>query len=51
VLQAALCEADLLWQMVPARSAASSLVLRDEVVDMFEGPLTLAKALLQHHLR
>ena len=44
VLRAALCEADLLWQMVPARSAAPSLVLGDEAVDMFENPLTLAKA-------
>jgi hypothetical protein len=51
VLRAALCEADLLWQMAPERSAASSLVLRDEVVDMFEGSLIRAKALLQHHWR
>ncbi|MGC1872734.1 MAG: hypothetical protein WA700_17370 [Acidobacteriaceae bacterium] len=51
MLRAALCEADLLWQMVPARSAALSLVLGDEIVDRFEGPLMLAKALSGHHLR
>ena len=51
MLRAALCEADLLWQMVLARSAASSLVLGDEIVDMFEGPLIVAKVLLKHHLR
>jgi hypothetical protein len=31
--------------------AAFAFVLSYEIVDMFEGPLSLAKALLKHHLR
>ena len=39
------------WQRSPGISAAFGFVLSYEIVDMFEGPLTLAKALLKHHLR
>ncbi|MGB8478910.1 MAG: phosphatase PAP2 family protein [Acidobacteriaceae bacterium] len=39
------------WQRSPGVSAAFVFVLSYEVIDMFEGPLTLAKALLKHHLR
>jgi undecaprenyl-diphosphatase len=40
-----------LWQTSPGVSAAIAFVLSYEIVDMFEGPLSLAKALLHHHLR
>ena len=39
------------WQRSPGVFAAFIFVLSYEVIDMFEGPLTLAKALLKHHLR
>jgi undecaprenyl-diphosphatase len=39
------------WQFSPGVFAAFIFVLSYEVIDMFEGPLTLAKALLKHHLR
>jgi undecaprenyl-diphosphatase len=40
-----------LWQRYPGMIAAFAFVLSYEIVDMFEGPLSLAKALLKHHLR
>jgi undecaprenyl-diphosphatase len=40
-----------LWQRSAGLVAAFAFVLSYEIVDMFEGPLTLAKALLKHHLR
>jgi membrane-associated phospholipid phosphatase len=39
------------WQRAPGAVAAFMFFLSYEVVDMFEGPLTLAKAVLKHHLR
>jgi undecaprenyl-diphosphatase len=39
------------WQLSPGIFAAFIFVLSYEIVDMFEGPLTLAKAVLKHHLR
>jgi hypothetical protein len=39
------------WQFSPGVFAAFIFVLSYEVVDMFEGPLTLAKALLKHRLQ
>jgi undecaprenyl-diphosphatase len=39
------------WQRSPGVFAAFIFVLSYEVIDMFEGPLTLAKALLKHHLQ
>lgn len=39
------------WRVSPGLFAAFIFFLSYEVVDMFEGPLTLAKYLLKHHLR
>jgi undecaprenyl-diphosphatase len=39
------------WQRSPGAVAALMFFLSYEVVDMFEGPLTLAKAVLKHHLQ
>jgi undecaprenyl-diphosphatase len=39
------------WQRSPGVVAAFMVYLSYEVVDMFEGPLTLAKAVLKHHLQ
>ncbi len=40
-----------LWHKFPGVVAALAFVLSYEIVDMFEGPLSLAKAVLKHHLR
>ncbi len=39
------------WQSSPGIFAAFVFLVSYEVIDMFEGPLTLAKALLKHRLR
>ena len=39
------------WRLSPGLSATFVFALSYEIIDMFEGPLTLAKALLKHHLR
>lgn len=39
------------WRCSPGICAAFVFVLSYEIIDMFEGPLTLAKALLKHHLQ
>jgi len=39
------------WRVSPGLFAAFIFFLSYEIVDMFEGPLTLAKSLLKHHLR
>jgi undecaprenyl-diphosphatase len=39
------------WRLSPGLSATFVFALSYEIIDMFEGPLTLAKAVLKHHLR
>lgn len=39
------------WHYSPGIFAAFVFILSYEIIDMFEGPLTLAKAVLKHHLQ